>query len=231
VAWWLIKGATLALMKLKGLYGHLHPCVQPSKAHPYNAWQQPDATPPMTMTMTNQETPIDLLAIREIFNRQNIMLCFNGPVTAPLIEEIGTALRKHMQGLEESPTAVSDVFSVYIEMAQNIRRYAQAQAFENETSTILISRDALGHYVISASNIVRDEDGNALGERIGQLFHLDKEALKTAFKTQLRQPRSALTGSAGLGLIDMARKASVPLQHTLQMLDNGRALFSLRVIL
>ena len=183
------------------------------------------------MTQSNQETPIDLLAIREIFSRHNIMLCFNGPVTAPLIEEIGTALRKHMEGLAESPSAVSDVFSVYIEMAQNIRRYAQAKSFENEASTILISRDAAGHYVISASNIVQRDDGSALGERIGQLFLLDKEALKAAFKTQLRQPRSALTGSAGLGLIDMARKASAPLQHTLQMLNNERALFSLRVIL
>ncbi len=183
------------------------------------------------MTLSNQETPIDLLAIREIFNRQNIMLCFNGPVTAPLIEEIGTALRKHMEGLEESPSAVSDVFSVYIEMAQNIRRYAQAQGFENETSTILISRDALGHYVISASNVVRTENGQTLVGRIQQMAQMDKDALKTAFKTQLCQPRSTLSGSAGLGLIDMARKASAPLQHALQTLDNGRALFSLRVIL
>lgn len=183
------------------------------------------------MTLSNQEIPIDLLAIREIFNRQNIMLCFNGPVTAPLIEEIGTALRKHMEGLQESPSAVADVFSVYVEMAQNIRRYAQAQALDNETSTILISRDVLGHYVISASNVVRQADASALGERIEQLRPLDKEALKNAFKTQLRQPRSSLCGSAGLGLIDMARKATVPLQHTLQTLDNGRVLFSLRVIL
>lgn len=183
------------------------------------------------MTITNQDSPTSLLAIREIFNRQNIMLCFNGPVTAPLIEEIGTALRKHMEGLQESPSAVSDVFSVYIEMAQNIRRYAQGQAFENEASTILISRDESGRYVISASNVVHHQDGQALIERIQQLAHLDKEALKAAFKTQLRQPRSTLSGSAGLGLIDMARKAAAPLQYFLQTLDNGRALFSLRVIL
>lgn len=183
------------------------------------------------MPQSNQDNPIDLLAIREIFNRQNIMLCFNGPVTAPLIEEIGTALRKHMEGLEEPPSAVSDVFSVYIEMAQNIRRYAQAQGFETEAATILISRDASGHYVISASNVVRMQDGELLTERIQQLAHLDKEALKAAFKTQLRQPRSTLSGSAGLGLIDMARKASEPIQHYLQALDNARALFSLRVIL
>jgi len=166
-----------------------------------------------------------------MFDRQNIMLCFNGPVTAPLIEEIGAALRKHMEGLQESPSAVSDVFSVYIEMAQNIRRYATAQAFENESSTILISRDEQGRYVISASNVVHDADGQALAERIQQLAQLDKEALKAAFKTQLRQPRSTLSGSAGLGLIDMARKATSPLQHFLQALENGHALFSLRVIL
>lgn len=183
------------------------------------------------MTQSNEDNPLDLLAIREIFNRQNIMLCFNGPVTAPLIEEIGTALRKHMEGLQESPSAVSDVFSVYIEMAQNIRRYAQAQSFENEASTILISRNDDGHYVISASNVVRDEDGQTLIERIGRLADLDKDALKAAFKTQLRQPRSELSGSAGLGLIDMARKASAPLQYFLQSLDNGRSLFSLRVYL
>lgn len=181
--------------------------------------------------MPTKDTPIDLLAIRDVFNRQNIMLCFNGPVTAPLIEEIGKALRNHMEGLQESPSSVADVFSVYIEMAQNIRRYAQSQGFENEAATIIISRDEPGNYVISASNVVKHADGEGLLERIQQLEHLDKDALKAAFKTQLRQPRAALAGSAGLGLIDMARKATAPLQHSLQQLGDGRSLFSLRVIL
>ncbi len=181
--------------------------------------------------MTNQSATLDLLAVREIFNRQNIMLCFNGPITAPLIEEIGKALRNHMEGLEESPSSVTDVFSVYIEMAQNIRRYSQAQGFENEAATIVISREASGNYVISATNSVRDADGSALLERLQQLEHLDKNELKAVFKTQLRQPRASLSGSAGLGLIDMARKASSPLRYSLKPLVDGLSLFSLRVIL
>ncbi|MBF0218155.1 MAG: hypothetical protein HQL49_01295 [Gammaproteobacteria bacterium] len=181
--------------------------------------------------MTNQPSPIDLLAIRDIFNRQNIMLCFNGPITAPLIEEIGKALRNHMEGLQESPSSVADVFSVYIEMAQNIRRYSQAEGFEHEAATIIISRNEPGNYVISASNFIKAADGESLLERISQLEHMDKDALKAAFKTQLRQPRTALSGSAGLGLIDMARKATAKLRYSLQPLDNGRSLFSLRVIL
>ncbi len=174
---------------------------------------------------------IDLLEIRKIFDCQKILLCFNGPVTAPLIEEIGKAFRGHMEGLQESPSSVADVFSVYIEMAQNIRRYAQAQALESESATITISRDDSGSYAISASNVVRDQDGEVLHDRIAQLSQLDKDAMKVAFKTQLRQPRASLTGSAGLGLINMARKATAPLQHSLQKIDDGRSLFNLRVML
>jgi hypothetical protein len=181
--------------------------------------------------MHHQPPPIDLLAIRKMFNCQNILLCFNGPVTAPLIEEIGNAFRKHMEGLQESPSSVTDVFSVYIEMAQNIRRYAQAQALESESATIVITRDASGSYAISASNVVRDQDGEVLHGRIAQLLQMDKDAMKAAFKTQLRQPRASLTGSAGLGLIDMARKATAPLQHSLQKIANGRSLFNLHVML
>ena len=36
---------------------------------------------------------IDLFAMRERFNSQQIMLCFNGPISRSLIEEIGNALR------------------------------------------------------------------------------------------------------------------------------------------
>ncbi|HET7776416.1 MAG TPA: biofilm regulation protein kinase SiaB [Azospira sp.] len=182
--------------------------------------------------MAQPETALDILALREIFNRERIMLCFNGPITATLIEEIGTALRKHMEGLEESPSSVSDVFSVYIEMTQNIRRYTQNRPdLARETASVFVSRNEEGHYVVSAGNMVEAADGAALVARVAQLAQLDKDGLKAAFKTQLRQPRDELAGSAGLGFIDMARKASCPLECSLRPLDGQRAFFSLRVVL
>lgn len=174
----------------------------------------------------------DIYALREIFNRERIMLCFNGPITAALIEEIGVALRRHMEGLAESSSAVSDVFSVYIEMTQNIRRYVQDHPdLALETASLFVSRDDTGHYVISAGNVVTLPDGEALVERIKALAPLTKEELKRSFKTQLRQPRGTLNGSAGLGLIDMARKATQPLFAALRPLEKDLSFFSLRVVL
>lgn len=177
-----------------------------------------------------------VFSLRETFNEQRILLCFNGPFSAGLIEEIGKALRNHMQALQDSPSSVSDVFVVYVEMTQNIRHYTMQHNLSepDAISTIVISRDDAGHYTVSAGNVVMTEHGNALVARVGELAGMDKAGLKAAFKAQLRVPREAASptdGGAGLGLIDMARKASKPLDCSLQRIDDRHSFFSLRVVL
>jgi hypothetical protein len=177
---------------------------------------------------------VDVLFLREAFTRQGIMLSFNGPFSATLIQEIGKALRNYMEGLAESASAVTDVFSAYIELSQNIRHYAAARGFSDAAAeaTIIVSRDAAGRYVINAGNVVLAADGPVLVARVEALAAMDKAALKAAYKTQLRQPREpeAKTG-AGLGLIDVARRASEPLACNLKPLNDGEAFFSLRVVI
>lgn len=174
----------------------------------------------------------DISALRELFTRDRIMLCFNGPITATLIEEIGIALRNYMEGLAETTSAVSDVFSVYIEITQNIRRYTRERPhLALECANILVSRDEDGRYVVSAGNVVDTPDGEALRTRIGELAAMDKATLKNSFKAQLRRPRDEVGDSAGLGLIDMARKAARPLTCDLLPLDHARSIFQLRVVL
>lgn len=174
----------------------------------------------------------DLYDLREIFDHQKIMVCFNGPINAALIEEIGRALRDYLNHQQETPSAVADIFSVYIEMTQNIRRYADQhpELTGASSAAIIVSRED-DHYVVSAGNVVIRDDGVALKERVAGLAGLDRAALKALFKTQLRQPREGLNGSAGLGLIDMARKASRPLSATVREIDDMRSFLSLRVVL
>jgi hypothetical protein len=174
----------------------------------------------------------DLYDLREIFDRQKIMVCFNGPINAALIEEIGRALRDYLNHQQEAPSAVADIFAVYIEMTQNIRRYAdQHQELPGASSAAIVVSREDEHYVISAGNVVTRYDGIALKERVDELAGLDRAALKALFKTQLRQPRGDLNGSAGLGLIDMARKATRSLSASVREIDAERSFLSLRVVL
>ena len=165
---------------------------------------------------------------------QNILLCFNGPFSTGLIQEIGQALRNYLGGLAESPSSVTDVFSVYIETTQNIRNYATSKGFDEikSAATVVVSRDSQGKYIVSSGNVVEQADGQALCERIRALACMDKAELKSAYKTQLKQPRDpSLKSGAGLGLIEVARKSSEPLVCSLTPLDPELAFFSLRAVI
>ena len=99
---------------------------------------------------------IDLFGLREHFNRSRILLCFNGPISRSLIEEIGNALKNYLQADSALPSAAMDVFSAYIEMTQNIRHYALAQGYDefDSSATIVVARDGEGRYVVQAGNLV-----------------------------------------------------------------------------
>ena len=107
---------------------------------------------------------LDLLAMRESYTRQRILLCFNGPISRSLIEEIGHALRNYLHAEQAKPSEAMDVFAVYIEMTQNIRHYANLKGYgEHEAAaTVAIARNEDGHYVVSAGNLVERDDGQSL---------------------------------------------------------------------
>ena len=177
---------------------------------------------------------LDLHALQQSYNAQRILLCFNGPLTRSLIEEIGQALRNYLQSADEAASASTDVFGAYIEMTQNIRHYAASKGWNDleACATVVIARDADDHYVISAGNVIERADGDALTQRVNTLAGMDKAELKAAYKTQLHKPREAeMSSGAGLGLIDIARRAAAPLTCSLRPLDDGRAFFSLRVVI
>jgi hypothetical protein len=178
----------------------------------------------------------ELYRLRETYNAQRILLCFNGPFSQGLIVEIGNALKNYLESETASRSSAFDVFAVYVEIAQNIRRYACLRGYgeADAASTVVVSRDGEGRYVITAGNIVERADGEALAERLERLAGMDKAALKSAYKEQLRKPREEQNeeGAAGLGLIDMARKASAPLSGSLHSVPGGtQYFFSLRVVI
>ena len=177
---------------------------------------------------------IDLFGLRELFNRSRILLCFNGPISRSLIEEIGNALKNYLQADSALPSAAMDVFSAYVEMTQNIRHYALSRGYDelDSSATIVVARDGEGRYVVQAGNLVEVRDGEALLQRLDELAQMDKAQLKAAYKTQLRQPRDENAASgAGLGLIDVARKSAQPLAASLVSCGETRSFFTLRAVI
>jgi len=179
---------------------------------------------------------MDLFEIKEQLRGAGILVSFNGSFSHSLIEELGTAVKKYLESAEAKPSAMMDVFSVYIEAAQNVRNYSErrlaagAGKADLEANILVIARRN-EHYEISAGNTIDAADVPALTERLGRLADMDKAGLKALYKEQLRRERAPGEDGAGLGLIEMARRASEPLRYGFTPIDGGLSYFSLTVVI
>lgn len=180
---------------------------------------------------------IDLFKMRTEFSDNEIMICFNGPFSRSIIEELGHAIKRYMEAEPAEKSAMTDVFAVFIEQTQNIRNYANSKAcIENDhqfwcSAIVVIAKDA-GHYLVTSGNVVDNADLPGLVRQVDSLTGLDKAGLKALYKEQLRRPRQdGVDTGAGLGLIDMARKSSGPLTCSVQQIDQQHSFFSLQAVI
>ncbi|MBS0455781.1 MAG: SiaB family protein kinase [Proteobacteria bacterium] len=179
---------------------------------------------------------MDLIDIKQRMHESGILISFSGSFSHGIIEELGTAVKKYLESAADKPSAMMDVFSVYIEAAQNVRNYsdrrlAQGAGKSEMDANILVIARQNDRYQISAGNAVANADIPALTARLEQLAGMDKAGLKALYKEQLRRERGPEDGGAGLGLIEMARRASEPLRYRFTPIDGGSSYFSLSVVI
>ncbi len=178
---------------------------------------------------------ISLLALHRQFEDANIQICFNGPLSHSIIEELGLAVRRYLENEPSGSEKMMDVFSVYIEQTQNVRNYAKSKESDLKyhaqynAITLMIGREA-EHYVVMSGNVIHITDAEKLIQKIEHLKTLDALGLKAFYKEQRRKPLETDARGAGLGLIDMARKTSQTLSYEIQPIDENVAFFTLKAV-
>jgi len=176
----------------------------------------------------------DLDQIRRFLASEGILMSFNGPFRHSIIEELGKAVRRHLEAEAVRKSAMADVFTVFIEAAQNVAAYAaqghwtgpeRAQA---ETGVLVIGRRG-DRYLVRCGNHIRSQDAPGLLARLDALAGMAPADLKALYKERLHAEVPPGAQGAGLGLIRMARTASAPLSYSVAAEDAGLEFFSLTV--
>ncbi|MDA8426354.1 MAG: SiaB family protein kinase [Treponema sp.] len=171
----------------------------------------------------------DLLELKRTLSESGILMSFNGAFTHSIIEEMGNAIRRYLEGENLDKGAVTDVFAVYIEQTQNITNYVARRALEGGsfgTAIMVIGSDE-GFYAVRSGNAIMRPDVPELRSRLEELNGLDKEGLKRLYKRRLREGPPPGSSGAGLGLVDIARRSSGKLEYSFSPLDDAHEFFSL----
>jgi len=177
---------------------------------------------------------INLIDLQKTLQENGILISFSGRFSQEIIEELGDAVKKYLETESISQKDTYNVFSVFIEQTQNIKNYS---ALKNNCSVrakiansgiVTIGKSDTGHFV-SSGNIMESTDAYALAQKLDIISSLDRAGLKKLYKEQMKKEMLPESTGAGLGLIDMARKASRPLQYSINKLDEEFHFFTLKV--
>ncbi|MEO5348469.1 MAG: SiaB family protein kinase [Magnetococcus sp. YQC-3] len=170
----------------------------------------------------------DFFSLHEKMKRDGVLIYFSGPFTQKMMLSLGFSLRKKITDAD-TPNKAARAFSIFVELAQNIISYSdeRIEGTEQQTGLGVISvREEAGTYYIDCGNTVAREASERITKKIDAMQNLDQAALKALYKKQLQDGPDEKSAGAGLGFIEMARRASEPLTYKIVEMDNGKVFIS-----
>lgn len=180
------------------------------------------------------DNKLDLIKLQKTLRDSGVLITFSGRFTQEVIEELGEAVKKYLETEATSLNDTYNVFSVFIEQTQNIRNYTVKKAgspLEEQiaNSGVLVIGKTNAVYFVSSGNLIAAQDVEPLVNQLEEIKRQDKAGLRKMYKDRLRERLPEGSISAGLGLIDMARKACQFLDYSIDKVDEEVYFFSLLV--
>ncbi|WP_284638061.1 SiaB family protein kinase [Paenibacillus silviterrae] len=176
-----------------------------------------------------------LYEVQSFLRQKKILISFSGRLSQGLIEEYGAAVRKYLEDEERPTSEIREIFSIFIEQTQNIKNYCLSKqgspSYERiaSSSIVTIGKEEDGS-IVSSGNLVENKDVEELKDKLKHLIGLDKAELKKLYKELLKRELPDGCSGAGIGLVEMARKTSKPLEYTVTRIDDEVSFFTLKAV-
>ena len=171
----------------------------------------------------------------EQLKAEGIIFSFSGPVSQSLLEGIGQTLRQKMSLEATSTNVTQKIFSIFVELMQNVINYSaeRGSTMEDEQDLsfgILLIGKSEEHFFIQCGNYITADQKEPLRHQLTTIQSMDKDELKRYYKEQRRKEPAEGSKGAGLGFIEMARKASKPIDFDIVPTQAGKDFFTVTAI-
>ncbi len=177
----------------------------------------------------------DLYQLRTQLRRNGIVLCYSGSVSEQVLGAIGKALKQKMAVERADVATARRVFAVFVELMQNIIRYSAEkepdmladEASEIRYGMIVIGQEG-GGFILEAGNMVMRDDVEHLRLRLEHIRLRERSELAVLYKQQLKSGLDVPGSEAGVGFLEIARRASRPIDFAFVDIDEKFCFFTLR---
>jgi len=141
-----------------------------------------------------------------------VFLSYGGFLTQALISSMTDALEKEAKHNELSMEVSHNIFTIFIELSQNMMNYAKFHQIEAIKSSykkgliiVGLSPDEISYYILSR-NIINAQDKETIESRLKEIEGLDKDSLRALYREKRKIGHQKHEYGAGIGFIEIARR-------------------------
>jgi len=185
---------------------------------------------------------LDMSEYAGVVEKLNIKVIYSGPMWEDGIKGLAEMVRTHLTHDQLPGSAAKAIFSVFVEQVTNMlmhseekEQYAQPPDYklvDVSIGTVIMGNknDMRGTFFVQTKNAVRNESIDFLMERIDHLNSLDKLALRQYHREMVRNENvNPDSRGAGLGLIEIARRATAPIGYAFEPFTDSLSFFTMYV--
>ena len=181
------------------------------------------------------------MSLNNIYNlyqtmeRENTMLTFKGVITSDLLTSVLSIMESKLAHVEKSPKTKKKVYNVLVECLQNLYHHnedlsnCEGMEFLFSKSAILMISKSDTQYEVRTGNYIKKDNVDELRDKLNNINSLDKQELRDLYKSILSEGELSAKGTAGLGMVDIARKSGNKLDFDFLPVDKNFDFFCLNV--
>lgn len=164
----------------------------------------------------------------------NLLFCYNGYFSQDIIVSLSQMIKEKLI-LQETKMGISQkVLYMFVEQAQNIVRYSDEKMVDSDKE-IRFGSLVVGmeneKFFIMCTNRIENTKVERFKERLNYIASLTTDELKALYKEKIRGEADEGSKGASIGFIEMARKASEPIEYKFVPLDEQMTCFYFKVII
>ncbi|MCS6821738.1 MAG: SiaB family protein kinase [Microscillaceae bacterium] len=180
-----------------------------------------------------EEKPFSLFDYYVLTNQQNVLISYKGPISDIILAEISRDIRNKFAS---NPQVSRKLFSIYMELAQNILYYSAEKisfAGRKDSVGIIIITEYKNYYIFSCGNLVENEYIDELIESCEIINRMasDRNKLREYKRDQRSNPTNQRSKGAGIGLIQVVLTSGNPLKVEYKKINDHFSFFSLSVVI
>lgn len=209
----------------------------------FNEWQKEkgDAEKmiPQTNQTSNSERQVKKPSSFDLYNKvynENVLLMYKGAITFDLVTSIIETLDRKLSALNDDKKVQKMFYSAAVECIHNLYHHMDEvkgrfeEISEHDAKSGLITVLATDKYFnIITGNFIPTEHSYTLKTKIDEINDTDKEGLRALYKVTLSNGEFSDKGTAGLGLIQLARKTSEKLNYKFDKVNSEYSYFTFQI--